>query len=195
MIVVSIQTLKRNNKKCGKEESFGLIQKSVESEVTKENLEERLDALEESHSENIKLLETCTCPYFPNLNEDSNNSKERSDETLASNDSLAISEKKELIKFKKSIIEEFDALKSSFFAEVNSFKNKHLNSYPNNISINNSERLIKQFFFFYVKHLHSNIKPTVSRHTYIYIHISGKKKLYTKGKKKKKKQQHTCSKK
>ena len=42
------------------------------------------------------------------------------------------------------MIEEFDALKLSFFAEVNSFKNKHLNSYPNDISINNSERLIKQ---------------------------------------------------
>ena len=35
-------------------------------------------------------------------------------------------------------------LKSSFFAEVNSFKNKYLNSYSNDVSINNSERLIKQ---------------------------------------------------
>ena len=43
-----------------------------------------------------------------------------------------------------SVIEEFDTLKSSFFAEVKSFKNKHLNSYLNDVSINNSERLIKQ---------------------------------------------------
>ena len=35
-------------------------------------------------------------------------------------------------------------LKSSCFAEVNSFKNKHLSSYPNDVSISNSERLIKQ---------------------------------------------------
>ena len=77
------------------------------------------------------------------MNQDSN-SKESSDETLASNDTLAISENEELIKFKNSIIEEFDALKSSFFAEVNSFKNKHLNSCLNDVSINNSESLIKQ---------------------------------------------------
>ena len=29
---------------------------------------------------------------------------------------------KELIKFKNSLVDEFDALKSSFFAEANSFK-------------------------------------------------------------------------
>ena len=73
------------------------------------------------------------------------NSKERSDETLASNDALEISENEELIKFKNSITEEFDALKLSFFAEVNSFKNKHLNFYLNDVSVTNSERLIKQF--------------------------------------------------
>ena len=72
------------------------------------------------------------------------NSKESSDETLASNETSAISEKEELIEFWKSILEDFDALKSSTFAEVNSFKNKHLSSYPNDVSINNSERLIKQ---------------------------------------------------
>ena len=35
-------------------------------------------------------------------------------------------------------------LKSSFFAEVNSFKNKYLNSYSNDVSINNSGCFIKQ---------------------------------------------------
>ena len=34
LIVASIQTLKRNNKKCGKEEVFHLVQEFVESEVT-----------------------------------------------------------------------------------------------------------------------------------------------------------------
>ena len=42
------------------------------------------------------------------------------------------------------MIEVFNALKSSFFHEVNSFKDKHLNSYANDVSINNSERLIRQ---------------------------------------------------
>ena len=111
LIVASIQTLKRNNKKCGKEEVFRLVQESVESEVTKEIFEERLDALVESHSVNIKLLGTRTCLSLPKLNQD-NNSKESSDETFASNDTSAIRQKEEFIKFKKSIIEEFDALKS-----------------------------------------------------------------------------------
>ena len=61
----------------------------------------------------MKLLGTRTCLSLPKLNQD-NNSKESSDETLASNDTLAIREKVELFKYKKSIIEEFDALKSSF---------------------------------------------------------------------------------
>ena len=33
LTVASIQTFKRNNKKCGKEEVFRLVQESVESEV------------------------------------------------------------------------------------------------------------------------------------------------------------------
>ena len=58
-----IQTLKRNNKKCGKKEVFHLLQESVEGEVTKEIFEERLDALVESHSVKIKLLVTRTCLF------------------------------------------------------------------------------------------------------------------------------------
>ena len=57
---------------------FRLVQKSVESEFTKEIFEERLDALVESHSVNIKLLGTRTCLSLPKLNQD-NNSKESSD--------------------------------------------------------------------------------------------------------------------
>ena len=115
----------------------------MESEVTKEIFEERLDDLVESYSLKIKLLGTRTCLSLPKSNQDSN-SKDSIDETLASNDILALSENEELIKYTNSIIDEFNALKSSFFAEVNSFKNKYLNSYPNDVSINNSELLIKQ---------------------------------------------------
>ena len=143
LIVASIETLKHKNKKCGKEEVFHLVQESVESEVTKEIFEGRLDALVESYSVKIKLLGTRTCLSLPKSNQDSH-SKDSIDETLASNDILALSENEELIKFTNSIIDEFNALKSSFFAEVNSFKNKYLNSCPNDVSINNSERLIKQ---------------------------------------------------
>ena len=60
LTVAPMQTLKPNNKICGKEEVFHLVQESVESEVTKEIFEERLDALVESHSVKIKLPETRT---------------------------------------------------------------------------------------------------------------------------------------
>ena len=59
LIVVSIQILKRNNKKCGKEEVFHLVQESVESMVTKKIFEERLDALVERisrYQNQIKIL-------------------------------------------------------------------------------------------------------------------------------------------
>ena len=104
----------------------------------KEIYKERLDALVESHSVKIKLLGTRTCLSLLKLNQDFN-SKESSDVTLASNGTLTISENEKPIKFKNSIIEEFDALKSSFVAQIKSFKNKHLNFYPNDFSINNSE--------------------------------------------------------
>ena len=60
LTVASVQTLKCNNKKCGKEEIFRLIQESVASEVTKEVLEELLDALAEGHYVKTKLLQTRT---------------------------------------------------------------------------------------------------------------------------------------
>ena len=100
LIIASVQTLKRNNKKCGKKEVLRLVQQSVKSKITKEIFEERLVALAESHSVKIKLLGTPACLSLLKLNQDSNN-KESSDETLANNDTLAISENEELIKLKK----------------------------------------------------------------------------------------------
>ena len=90
LIVASVQTLKRNNKKCGKEEIFRLIQESVASEVTKEVLEELLDALAEGHYVKTKLLQTRT--YRETLQNDLTNSNESSNESLGCNETLAINE-------------------------------------------------------------------------------------------------------
>ena len=65
LIVASIETLKRNNKKCGKEEVLDLVQESVDSEVTKEHFEEVLDKLIKCHSVQIKLVGTRTCLSLP----------------------------------------------------------------------------------------------------------------------------------
>ena len=110
LIVPSIQTLKCNNKKCGKEEVYHLRQESLESDVTKEIFEERLDALVEIHFVKIKLLESRTCLSLPKTNQDSN-SKVNIDENLASNNTSILNENEELFKFKKSVIHESDALK------------------------------------------------------------------------------------
>ena len=60
-IVASIETLKRSNKKCGKEEVLHLVQESVDNEITKEHLEERLNKLIKRHSVQTKLVGTRTC--------------------------------------------------------------------------------------------------------------------------------------
>ena len=49
------------------------------------------------------------------------------------NESLRINANEELSKFKDSVTKEFDALKSSFLAEVDSFKKRHLNSCGNDV--------------------------------------------------------------
>ena len=61
LIVASIETLKRNNKKCDKEEVLHLVQESVDSEGTKEHFEELLDKFTKCHSLQIKLVGTWTC--------------------------------------------------------------------------------------------------------------------------------------
>ena len=43
LLVASIQTIKPNNKKCGKEEVLRLVQESAHCEVTKEHVEELLN--------------------------------------------------------------------------------------------------------------------------------------------------------
>ena len=57
---------------------------------------------------------------------------------------LRVNINEELSKFKDSVIEGFDALKSSFLAEVDSLKKRHLISCGNDVLGENSEHLIKQ---------------------------------------------------
>ena len=138
LIVASIETLKRSDKKCGKEEVLHLVQESVDSKVTREHFEELLDKLIKCHSVQIKLVGTRTFLSFPKGAQYSKSHKEF-------NESLRLNVNEELSKFKVSVIEEFDALKSPFLAEVDSFKKRHLISCGNDVLTVNSERLIKQF--------------------------------------------------
>ena len=76
LIVASIETLKRNNKKCGKEEVLHLVKESIDSEVTKEHIEELLDKLLKCHSVQIKLVGTRTCLSLPKRAQYSKSHKE-----------------------------------------------------------------------------------------------------------------------
>ena len=107
-IVASIETLKRSNKKCGKEEVLCLVQESVDSEVTKEHFEELLDKSIKCRFVQIKLVGTQTCLSLPKGAQYSKSHKEF-------NEPLRLSVNEELSKFKVSVTEEFDTLKSSFF--------------------------------------------------------------------------------
>ena len=65
----------------------------------------------------IKLVGTRTCLSLPNGAQYSKSHKQF-------NESLRINAHEELSKSKDSVIEEFDVLKSSFLAEVHSFKKR-----------------------------------------------------------------------
>ena len=58
------------------------------------------------------------------------------------NESLRINANEELQKFKDSVTEKFDALRSSFLAEVDSFKNRHLNFSGNDVLVENPEQFL-----------------------------------------------------
>ena len=98
LIVASIETLKWNNKKCGKEEVLRLVGKFVGNEVTKEHLKKLLDKLIKCHSVQIKLTGTRTCL---SLLKGAHYSKSRKQ----SNESLRINVNEDLSKSKDSVIE------------------------------------------------------------------------------------------
>ena len=85
----------------------------------------------------IKLIGRRTCLSLPKGAQYSKSHKEF-------NESLRLNVNEALPKFKVSVIEEFDALKSPFLAEVDSFKKRHLISCGNGVLAVNSERLMKQ---------------------------------------------------
>ena len=98
LIVASIETLKWNNKKCGKEEVLHLVREFVGSEVTKEHLKKLLDKLIKCHSVQIKLIGTRTCLSLLKGAQHSKSHKQ-------CNESLRINVNEDLPRFKDSVIE------------------------------------------------------------------------------------------
>ena len=68
LIIASIQTLKRGNKKCGNEEVFNLVKDSVDGVIKKEVFNNLLDILVQNQSIKRNKLEIGNaCPFLKKL--------------------------------------------------------------------------------------------------------------------------------
>ena len=75
IIMASIQTLKRSNKKCRKDEVFELVNDSLEKEISREIFERLLYRLTKRQSVKLNALGKRTCLSLPKefqLNKESN---------------------------------------------------------------------------------------------------------------------------
>ena len=135
LIMASIQTFKRRNKKCGKDEIFELFNNSLENEISRETFESLLYRLIEKQYVKKNVLGKRTCLSLPKeslLNKEGNeivgtgskedqeynrdiiNENEVTDRVNAINNDPSKSE--------ESFLEDFRTFKKSFLAEVNVFK-------------------------------------------------------------------------
>ena len=65
LIIASIETLKRQSKKCGKDEVFALVKDSLEEAITMESFEKSLALLQASHSLKCNIISSRTCLSIP----------------------------------------------------------------------------------------------------------------------------------
>ena len=65
IIIASIETLKRQNKKCGKDEVFALVKDSLEEAITMESFEKSLALLQASNSIKCNIISNRTCLSIP----------------------------------------------------------------------------------------------------------------------------------
>ena len=63
--MASIQTLKRSNKKCGKDEVFELVNNSLEKEISMKIFKSLLYQLIEKHYVKLNVLGKRTCLSLP----------------------------------------------------------------------------------------------------------------------------------
>ena len=128
LIIAFIQALKRGNKKCGKDEVFRLFRDSVDDmiEETFEKLWElliqnqsvkpwRYDYLFTTSMVKLNIIGNWECLSLPKENQKLRENDEKQGKTVLVED---------IGKLRLQILEEFRNMKSSFLAEVKSFKNE-----------------------------------------------------------------------
>ena len=67
VVVASVQTLKRGNKKCGKEEVevYSLVNESLNKDVRREAFELTLNSMINNHSVKLNIIGKRECLYLP----------------------------------------------------------------------------------------------------------------------------------
>ena len=106
LVIVSIQTLKRGNKKCGREEVYRLVNDSLNKDITREAFELILNSMIEDHSVNLNVFGKWECLSL--LKESCQISYDKVDQSN-------ISFTKRFNLFKSGIVDDFDLLKQAFF--------------------------------------------------------------------------------
>ena len=133
LVITSIQTLKRGNKKCGREEVYRLVNDSLNKDITREAFELNLNSIIDNHSVNLNVIVKRECLSLPK------ESCQISDDKVDQND---INFAKKFNLFKSGIVDDFDRLKQVFFSEVNRFKEELLESNIVDRPQDTSERLV-----------------------------------------------------
>ena len=121
LIISSIETLKRQNKKCGKDEAFGLVKDYLDQAITMESFEKSLELLKASHSVKCNIISNSTCLSIPKHSSIPKVSPKNASSTKA-----------DFEDFKSNFIETLNAKaefflnqqKELFFTEMNLFKDK-----------------------------------------------------------------------
>ena len=65
LIIVSISTLKRSSKKCGRNEVFDLVQTSLDTDITRETFDELLQNMVESKLVKLRTVGDRECLSLP----------------------------------------------------------------------------------------------------------------------------------
>ena len=120
LILASIQTLKRSNKKCGNEEVFELVLESLDNPIDRNYFDETIEILIQNRKIKLSCYANKSCLSLPKQPEA--NIENTENDNTSEND---------FDNFKNLMLSEFESMKSAFFKEANSFKNKILDTSDN----------------------------------------------------------------
>ena len=120
LILASIQTLKRSNKKCGNEEVFELVLESLDNPIDRNYFDETIEILIQNRKIKLSCYANKSCLSLPKQPEA--NIENTENDNTSEND---------FDNFKNLMLSEFESMKSTFFKEANSFKNKILDTSDN----------------------------------------------------------------